>query len=141
MKFCYLDESGTGDEPYAVMVGVIVDAQRMHLTKIHWQELLQILSDIIGRQVTEIHTRDFYADNNQWRGIDIPQRAAIISAIFEWLQDRKHHITYSAVDKKRFLSDFQNEHQYKDIGSLWRFLALHNVLSIQKHYQKQENNK
>jgi len=31
MKFCYLDESGIGDEPYAVMVGIIVDAQRMHV--------------------------------------------------------------------------------------------------------------
>ena len=141
MKFCYLDESGTGDEPFAVMVGVIVDAQRMHLTKNHWQELLQDLSDIVGRQVTELHTRDFYAGNNQWRGIDGPQRAAIISAIFEWLRDRKHHIVYSAVDKNRFLSDFPNEPQAGEIGSLWRFLALHNVLAIQKHFQKQENNK
>lgn len=33
MKFCYVDESGTGDEPYAVMVGIVVDTQRMHVTK------------------------------------------------------------------------------------------------------------
>lgn len=141
MKFCYLDESGTGDEPYAVMVGVIVDAQRMHLTKIHWQELLQDLSAIVRRQVTEIHTRDFYAGNNQWRGIDGPQRAAIISAIFEWLRDRKHHIVYAAVDKERFNRDFRNEPQADDIGSLWRFMALHTVLAIQRHYQTETKNK
>jgi len=43
MKFCYIDESGTGDEPYAVMIGVIVDSSRMHVTKKDWAELLSIL--------------------------------------------------------------------------------------------------
>lgn len=30
MKVSYCDESGTGDEPIAVMVGVIVNAQRIN---------------------------------------------------------------------------------------------------------------
>jgi|GEM_PF-2882739 hypothetical protein len=33
MKFCYFDESGMGEEPYLVIVGIIVDATRMHITK------------------------------------------------------------------------------------------------------------
>lgn len=33
MKLCYCDESGTGNEPVAVMVGIVVDTKRMHLTK------------------------------------------------------------------------------------------------------------
>ena len=48
MKFCYCDESGTGDEPIAVMVGIVVDAQRMHLTKADWAELLETLSQLLG---------------------------------------------------------------------------------------------
>ena len=44
MKFCYLDESGTGHEPFAVMVGIIVDSHRMHLTKKDWADLLLKLS-------------------------------------------------------------------------------------------------
>ena len=59
MKFCYIDESGTGNEPFAVMVGIIVDAQRMHVTKSDWADLLNILSNIVNREVNEIHTRDF----------------------------------------------------------------------------------
>jgi hypothetical protein len=39
MKVCYFDESGTGEEPVAVVTGVVVDAQRMHATKEHWSEL------------------------------------------------------------------------------------------------------
>jgi hypothetical protein len=44
MKVCYCDESGTGDEPIAVMVGVLVDSQRMHITKKDWCELLEQFS-------------------------------------------------------------------------------------------------
>ena len=69
MKLCYCDESGTGDEPIAVMVGIIVDAQRMHVTKEHWQDLLTSLSRVVGHKVDEIHTRDFYAGNGFWREI------------------------------------------------------------------------
>jgi hypothetical protein len=54
MKLCYCDESGTGDEPIAVMVGIIVDAQRMHVTKEHWGDLLTGLSRVVGRAIDEI---------------------------------------------------------------------------------------
>jgi hypothetical protein len=56
MKFCYFDESGTGEEPFSVMVGVIVDSQRMRLTKEHWDSLLQSLSAKIGKDISELHT-------------------------------------------------------------------------------------
>ena len=69
MKFCYFDESGTGTEPFAVMVGVLVNSQRMNLTKTHWDGLLLVLSKIVGRKITEIHTSDFYAGNGPWRDI------------------------------------------------------------------------
>jgi hypothetical protein len=60
VKFCYVDESGIGDEPYAaVMVGVIVDSHRMRPTKRDWDELLSDLSNKLDYRVHEIHTRDF----------------------------------------------------------------------------------
>jgi len=34
-KLCYVDESGTGGESIATMVGVVVGAQWMPLTKRH----------------------------------------------------------------------------------------------------------
>jgi len=141
MKFCYIDESGTGHEPFAVMVGIIVDTHRMHVTKADWNDLLTILSDIVGRDVREIHTRDFYPGNGPWRGLPGDIRARIISAIFEWLRDRRHKIVYSAVNKEKFLQEFPSERWANEIATLWRFMALHICLSIQRHHQSLDRNK
>jgi hypothetical protein len=40
MKFCYLDESGTGEELFAVMAGIVVDAYRSRITRKDWMDLL-----------------------------------------------------------------------------------------------------
>jgi hypothetical protein len=141
MKFCYLDESGTGNEPIAVMGGVITDATRMRVTKRHWSDLLHTLSRIIDRNVREIHTRDFYSGNSPWRDLDGNQRSAIISAIFDWLRDRKHPVVYTAVDKQRFEETFGEEPIAPEIRTPWRFMALHITLSLQKYFQRQKKNK
>lgn len=135
MKFIYLDESGTGDEPIGVMVGVIADSHRMRVTKEHWNNLLVQLSEIIGRQIIEIHTRDFYSGNSPWRDLDGNQRSSIIDTIFYWLRERRHSIVYTAIDKRIFNENFRDEEYYNDIRTLWRFMALHIALSIQKHFQ------
>lgn len=141
MKFCYIDESGTGNEPFAVMSGVIVDAQRMHVTKNDWADLLEQLSTMTGNQITEIHTRDFYPGNGPWRGLNGQLRAQIITAIFNWIEERHHHIVYSVVDKNLYFRDFPNEPFAANVPSLWQFMALHISLSIQKHFQREQRNK
>ncbi len=135
MQFVYLDESGTGDEPIAVMTGVIADSYRMRLTKFHWNDLLRNLSKIVGRKVDEIHTRDFYSGNSPWRNLRGQQRAEIITAIFDWLIERKHSIVFTAVDKSKFYEEFPGEIFHQDISTLWRFMALHIALALQKCYQ------
>ena len=132
MQFVYIDESGTGNEPIAVMVGVIADSHRMRVTKEHWTRLLSDLSEIIGREIEEIHTRDFYSGNSPWRELNGEQRSLIIDAIFNWLHVRRHSIVYSAVDKTFYLENFHDEQHFESVRSLWRFLALHLSLSIQK---------
>jgi len=57
MKICYFDESGTGQEPVAVVIGIVVDTQRMHVTKEHWASLLADLSAIAGKPLQELHSR------------------------------------------------------------------------------------
>lgn len=135
MQFVYIDESGTGNEPVAVMAGVIADSYRMRPTKAEWISLLQQLSKIIGRNIDEIHTRDFYSGNNTWRNLNGQQRTEIISAIFNWLQERKHQIVYTAVHKELFNKDFNKNEKLKQIGSLWKFMAMHIALSLQKKFQ------
>jgi len=135
MKFVYIDESGTGEEPIGVMAGVITDAYRMRPTKNDWNSLLKRLSEIIEEDIDEIHTRDLYSGNGPWRNLPGERRAEIITAIFKWLHERKHQIVYTAVDKRKFKNDFNNNKQLRDIGSLWKFMALHIALSLQKEYQ------
>lgn len=135
MKFIYLDESGTGDDPFAVMAAVIVDGNRMHVTKRDWADLLRILSKLIGRQIKEFHTRGFYSGNGAWRNIDGKMRASIISEILVWLKKRKHKISFCGIDKNKYFSDVSSSQKLKDIGSLWCMLGLHQLLITQKQHQ------
>jgi hypothetical protein len=136
MKFCYIDESGTDEEkPFAIMAGVIVDTYRMNVTIDNWRVLLSALSNIIGEPITEIHTRDIYPGNNIWRRIEGSQRARLFSVILEWFNERKHEIVYSVVDKNIFYKEMKNEKHFEEIKTLWRFMALHICLSIQKYHK------
>lgn len=138
MKLCYCDESGTGDEPIAVMVGVIVDCQRMHKTKEHWNNLLDLLSTIIGKKLSEIHTKDFYPGNGIWRGMTGDQRTSIILSILQWLKERKHSVIYSVIYKDIYYDMLKNGIIYNEINTLWRTLGLHLVLGVQKEFQNKK---
>lgn len=135
MKFVYLDESGTGGEPIGVMAGVIVDAKRMRPTKNDWEGLLEYLSnDLVGEEISEIHTHEFYRGNGVWRKVDGPLRSVIIDVIFKWLAERKHHIIFTAVDNIKFIEK-HDEFDFDEIESLWQFMAFHLTLSLQKCMQ------
>lgn len=141
MKVCYCDESGTGDEPIAVMVGIVVDAQRMHVTKEDWKALLEKLARIIGKLIEEIHTRDFYAGNEKWRALPGPQRAEIITATFEWLRARRHDVVYVGVEKSKYFESQEAGLLPEGANTIWRFLGLHLMLAVQKVHQQLEKNK
>ena len=141
MKFCYVDESGTGSEPFAVMVGVLVDAHRMRPTKADWDGLLSNLSRIVEREITELHTRDFYAGNSPWRDLSGDQRSGVVDAVLRWLAERKHPILYSAVHKRLWHEEFCYDDRYAEINTLWRFLGFHLVLAIQRQMQHKKMNK
>ena len=141
MKLCYCDESGVGDEPVAVMVGVVVDATRMHLIKSYWKELLGTLSEITGRQVKELHTRDFYPGRGIFYNIDGNKRSEIISAIYKWLEERKHHVVYTSVLKESYYAAKSDLSIPDELNTIWRYLGFHLVLAMQKCCQSIKNNK
>lgn len=140
MKFCYFDESGTGGHPVAVMAGVVADANRMHLTKAAWSELLGHLSGIVGSDVQEFHSYKFYGGHGIWKGIDGSGRAQIISAIIDWMAERKHKVTYSAVDRDRCYAQQKTDTRLADL-SIWRTLGLHGVLALQRCHQAEKKPK
>jgi hypothetical protein len=141
VNFCYCDESGTGTEPIAVMVGIVVDAHRMHITKQHWMDLLDVLSKIAGRQIAELHTRNFYSGGGIWSEVDGPQRAKILTAIFDWLVDRKHQVIYTSVHKETYRKNFGLQKIPDELNTCWRFLGFHLILAMQRCSQREEKNK
>lgn len=142
MKVCYVDESGTGNEPIATMVGIIVDSQRMHVTKEHWGGLLKTLSKIVNRPLQEIHTRDFYSGNDVWHKIvDGPDRARVISSVFEWLDQRKHQVVFTSIDKRRYFNKQKEGIIFRDLNTPWRCMGFHLTLAIQKRFQREAKTK
>jgi len=137
MKFCYFDESGMGDEPYFVTVGIIVDAKRMHITKDIWSDFLKQLSDVLGRPIDEFHSREFYRGNGMWRGLDGKIRANIIDAILDWVDSRKHKCVFSGVNKSVYSSIVKQESRLQQLPSMWCVAALHCTLQVQKQHQRE----
>lgn len=140
MKICYFDESADGAGKTLAMAGIIVDTQRMHVTKSLWEEFLKSLSTISGREIKEFHAAEFYRGDGV--KIDGAMRAKIITAILEWLNIRRHQVVFSVGCQECFeklkvtYADF-----YGERPTLWKFIALHNVLALQKHNKKHQKNK
>lgn len=140
MKFCYLDETGTGQDTVVIVVGIVTDAIRMHRTKREWNELLTQLSGIAGKQIDELHMTDLYPGNGVWRGVKGGERTKIVDSVLDWLADRKHRITFSAVDKQAF-ADRKDHAICSELKDEWHVAAFHAVLSVQKANQQKKNNK
>ena len=138
VKLCYVDESGMGEEPIATMVGIVVDAQRMHLTKGHWQDLLDILTEVTGRQIVEMHTAQFYNGGGVWKNLAGGVRAQVIEEVFTWLCERKHHVVYASVVKAEYERAFAAQELPDELNTMWRFLGFHLVLAMQKRYQTEK---
>lgn len=141
MKFCYCDETGTGEEPYAILLGVVVDGSRMHVTKKDWSEFLADLSKTIGKELQELHTRNFYAGNGVWKGMDGPRRAAAIDLFIKWFAKRKHHVVFSAIDKAHFASLKDKGVLPEGVETVWKAMGFHVALAMQKRFQSESKNK
>ena len=113
----------------------------MHITKEHWIGLLRDLSNIAGRQIAELHTRNFYAGGGIWKGLDGTQRARILTNIFNWLSERKHRVVYASVNKTTYENNFALRDIPDELNTVWRFLGFHLVLAMQKCCQSEEKNK
>ena len=141
MKLCYCDETGTGDEPFAVLLGVVVDASRMHVTKSDWSTFLSDLSIKVGQDFQELHTRHFYSGSGLWKSLSGQQRSDAIDLFVNWFADRKHHVVFSAIDKKQFKAMRDSSKIPNEIDTVWKAMGFHIALAIQKNFQAEQKNK
>ena len=59
---------------------------------------------MLGKDLQELHTRNFYSGNGVWKGMDGSHRSAVIDFFIGWFSKRKHHVVLSAIDKEKFKS-------------------------------------
>ncbi|MBO6533290.1 MAG: DUF3800 domain-containing protein [Muricauda sp.] len=141
MKFCYIDESGTGNEPVAVMVGILVDAYRMKPTKAGWEERFNYLTNGLGLNIEELHAKDLFQNRKAWRILEGETKSEIVDEFINWFSTRGHSIVYSTVIKDEYQKLSENDLRLQEIGTLWRFLGTHLLLSVQKSMSSKKNNK
>jgi hypothetical protein len=141
VKFCYVDESGMGNERIATMVGVVTDATRMRMMKAEWAGLLIALRNMTGRNIVELHANEIYRGNGVWRGVRPALRSAVFKVILDWLEERRHKVIVVAIDKDRFDQEFEAQPFAVGLGTVWRCLGLHLALAAQKLGQREANNK
>lgn len=138
VRVCYCDESGTGSEPVATMVGIVVDATRMHLTKTDWAGLLEFLTEQVGKPIPELHTRNFYSGNGPYYGTNGEARHQTIDDILKWLEMRRHHLVYVSVLKEAYFNARTAGDIPPELGTIWRFMGFHLLLAMQKHCMASE---
>lgn len=141
MKICYIDESGTGDEAYAVMAGLVVDTYRIGTAKKEWDQLLDRVSKLAHRPVREIHMRDFYSGKGAWYGSNGNERAAVVEDILNWIKERRHSVIFYAIDKNKYEMLKTKSTILQELSSIWCALAYQMILILQKHNQKMEKGK
>ncbi len=136
MKFCYLDESGLGQKTVFIMVGVIVDAYKMRRTKTEFSELFDKIQWHANKTIREIHAKELVPGNGSWRGVELKQRCQVVDEILDWYKERKHKVTFSAIDTNKFLQLPDNNVWKSDLKKVEIAAAFHIVLSLQRAHQK-----
>jgi hypothetical protein len=139
VKFCYIDESESGDHRVVVAAGVVVDGTRMHATKSDWSELLATLSERLDRPLREFKAKDLYRGSGRWSRMAARDRGQVISDVVEWWLERSHKIVYSGVLTEAYAACVR--HELGDISDAWCAADVHLLLALQRAHQRIGSNK
>ena len=156
MKFCYIDESQQEgitvrdsieiQDNITIIVGILVDAQRLHRSRKEWKDLLirelEISELKYPNGLREIKGKDLYGRGGYWKKYDWERRKQLIDKFIGWTVKRKHKITFGAVSESK-LKDNVNEAEQLGCNGLgsWDIAARHLILGVQKKQQEIKNNK
>lgn len=142
MKICYIDESGNDQakDPYLVMVGIVIDSQRVSRTREEFAEIFERLQNLFEESLREIKGSKLVSGRDRWRKIEPETRKTIVSGLCEWIRKRKHNLALAAIDRQKF-HEYATEALPAECKDKWLAAALHIVLQIQKAHQQFEGNK
>lgn len=141
MKICYVDESGNQTtDPCLVMVGILVDAARLHRTREEFGDILDTVQQLFQEDLKELKGSKMLFGRDRWRKIDPEERKRITGGLCAWLKGRKHLIVLSAADRTKFATS-QNPPLPSFCSDPWLATATHVALQVQKVNQGMSHNK
>lgn len=141
MKFCYADESADPNDPVVqVMVGILVDAQRLHRTREEFSEIFDVVSEVFPEGLRELKGSRIFFGRGGWRDVPPETRKAIFQDFCGWVAKRKHHLTMSAIDVAKFETDIPSDFPH-EMNDLWVAGAVHISLQLQRKHQTIKQNK
>ena len=139
MYFAYVDETGTdGASPLMVMIGVVVNDERLNRTQDEFAGIFSQLDDVATGTLKELKSKDLFAGNRAWSGVEGEERRAVVTQLCEWLVNRKHHLALAAVDHAAFRT---SPPPVLELTKVWQAGAFHVALQLQRAHQKLKGSK
>jgi len=143
MKVCYVDESGTAQDPVLVMVGVVADAARLHKTSRELSRVIEQIKSVFPEDLKELKGSRILYGKGGWRNVDAEERKKIFADLSTWLAERKHDIVLSAIENAKLsaASKAANGAPPAVAGNAWVAAGLNIALQLQAKHQGEANNK
>ena len=137
--FAYVDETGTdGSSPLTVMVGIVVNGERLGRTQLELGAILDNLGGVASGYLGELKSKNLLAGTGPWKGVPGETRRNVISNLCGWLCDRKHELALAAIDVQQFEA---HTFQRGDLSNPWQAAAWHISLQLQRAHQSKKGNK
>jgi hypothetical protein len=143
MKVCYVDESGTAQDPVLVMVGVVADAARLHKTSRELAKFFEQIKSVFPEDLKELKGSRILYGKGGWRNVDPEKRKKIFADLSTWLGERKHDVVLSAIDNAKLTAANKtgNNVAAAVTGNAWVAAGLNIALQLQAKHQGEPSNK
>lgn len=139
MYFAYVDETGTdGASPLLVMVGIVVNGERLNRTQEELASISAGLSDYTTSLMKELKGRTLLGGSGPWRHVEGEQRRQVVTDLCQWLVARKHRLALAAIDHETFKN---SPPPGVELRTAWRAGAFHVALQLQRAHQARPGSK
>lgn len=139
MYFAYVDETGTDrPSPALVMVGVVVNAERLTRTQDELSAIFSTLGGLTEGHLRELKSKTLFSGSGVWGRVSGEKRREAVSNLCTWLCDRKHDLALAAIDKEKFMAHPPGAAEFTNI---WQAGAAHIALQLQRAHQTKTGHK
>jgi hypothetical protein len=141
MKFCYVDETGSGDEgDVFVMAGLLIDAYRLRKHTAHFDQIIQRFLEKHPRGRDELKTKAILNGSDGWNKVDPDDRKNFVRELIN-LATGCARVFAVAFSFKGFAGAADAGHGQTFGNSYWLGAAMFVSALVQKRMQGEPKNK